>query len=388
MRTWIRGGTILTPECKLPHHSVVIERGMIVALEPEGVQPGPNDEVIDARDLWVIPGMIDIHVHGVDGADTMDATSEALQRMARFLAQHGVTAFLPTTISSSRRSILEAIQVVQQHSPEGTGAQCLGIHLEGPYLNPKYSGAQPKEHLRPINRQEYQDWLKYDVVRLVTLAPELEGALAFIREGRNRGVFFAVGHSGVDYDQLLISAANGLTQATHLFNGMPSYHHREPGIVGAVLDCEAIIPQIIVDGVHLHPATVRLVVSVKGPENTILISDAMRATGLPDGHYTLGDQIVHVENGVARTSQGGLAGSTLTLDVALRNVSQYTGLALHQILPMATSVPARSLGLEHKGSIRPGADADIVLLDRDLNVCLTMVKGKMVYKRDFMNLRD
>ncbi len=157
---------------------------------------------------------------------------------------------------------------------------------------------------------------------MVTLAPELEGALEFIAAGRARGVYFSAGHSGADYDRMMLAASYGLSQATHLFNGMPSYHHRQPGIVGAVLDCEAIIPQLIVDGIHLHPATVRLVVKAKGPDRVILISDAMRATGLPDGQYSLGDQLVEVKNGIARTLKGGLAGSTLTLDAALTKCSQ------------------------------------------------------------------
>lgn len=339
------------------------------------------DAVIDAHGLWVVPGMIDIHIHGIGGADTMDATGEALQKMAHFLVRHGVTAFLPTTVSASRSSTWMAIRAVESYSSNAMGAQCLGIHLEGPYLNPNYSGAQPPEHLRSIDPQEYQEWLKSEVVRLVTLAPELEGAPEFISAGHARGVYFAAGHSGADYDRMMLAVSHGLSQATHLFNGMPSYHHRQPGIVGAALDCEAIIPQLIVDGIHLHPVTVRLVIKAKGPDRVILISDAMRATGLPDGQYSLGDQLVEVKNGIARTLKGGLAGSTLTLDMALRNALQFTGLSLRDVLPMATSVPAKAIGLNHKGVIKPGADADIVLLDGNLEVSLTMVRGMVAYRR-------
>lgn len=387
MRTWIRGGVILTPDRELTHHAVVIEKGKITALEPENIQPGPGDTVIEAHGLWVVPGMIDIHIHGVDGADTMDATEKALQKIAHFLVRHGVTGFLPTTVSASRSSIGMAIRAVESYSSAAKGAHCLGIHLEGPYLNPNYSGAQPSEHLRPIAPLEYQEWLKSDVIRLVTLAPELEGALEFIAEGKARGIYFSAGHSGADYDRMMIAASYGLTQATHLFNGMPPYHHRQPGIVGAVLDCEAIFPQLIVDGVHLHPATVRLVVKTKGPDRVILISDAMRATGLPDGQYSLGDQLVEVKNGIARTAKGGLAGSTLTLDMALRNIQNFTGLSLRDVLPMVTSVPAKAIGLNDKGVIKPGADADIVLLDGNLEVNLTMVGGEIVYKKHSKNFQ-
>jgi len=380
IRTWIQGGVILTPDYELSHHAVVIEGRRITAIEPEGVQPGPTDSVIDARGSWVLPGFIDIHIHGVGGVDTMDATEEALQKMACFLVRHGVTGFLPTTVSASHFSIRESIQAVKDYVPK-IGAQCLGIHLEGPYLNPRYSGAQPLENIRQIEPQEYQEWLKSGVVRLVTLAPELEGALEFIALGRDYGVYFAVGHSGADYDRVMVAANYGLTQATHLFNGMPAYHHRQPGVVGAVLDCESIIPQLIIDGIHLHPATVRLVMKVKSPDKVILISDAMRATGMSDGQYTLGDQIVEVNNGIARTLKGGLAGSTLTLDKALRNVIQFTGLRIHEVLPMVTSVPAKAIGLTHKGNIKPGADADIILLNNNLEVTLTMVGGTVLYKK-------
>lgn len=383
MRTWIQGGVILTPELELTHHAVVIEGRKIAAIEPKEVQPGPWDNVIDARGLWVVPGMVDVHIHGVDGADTMDAIGEALQKMASFLIRHGVTAFLPTTVSASRTSILKAIRAVENFVVAGEGAQCLGVHLEGPYLNPDYSGAQPFEHLRSIDPREYREWLKSSVVRLVTLAPELEGALEFIATGHAQGVHFAAGHSGASYEHVMVAASCGLSQATHLFNGMPSYHHRQPGIVGAVLDCKTIIPQLIVDGIHLHPAAVRLVVKAKGPDNIILISDAMRATGLPDGQYSLGDQLIEVKDGVARTSKGGLAGSTLTLDVALRNVMQFTGLRLHETLPMVTSVPARAIGLTHQGVIKPGAEANIVLLDGNLEVNLTMIGGMVVYRKHY-----
>lgn len=380
MRKWIRGGIIITPERKLPHHTVVVEGEKILAIEPEGVWPSPWDEVIDAQGLLVTPGMIDLHIHGVDGVDTLDATEEALQKMASFLSRHGVTAFLPTTVAASPISISKSIQAVKNSRWMKDGAECLGIHLEGPYLNPNYAGAQSQQHMRPVDPKEYREWLRSGVVRLITLAPELEGALEFISEGCEQGVCFAVGHSGADYERIMVSASYGLSQATHLFNGMASYHHRQPGAVGAVLDCETIIPQIIVDGIHIHPAAVRLVIKIKGPDKVILISDAMRATGLPDGQYALGDQIVLVKNGVARTAKGGLAGSTLTLDSALRNVMQFTRLQIHEALPMVTSVPAKTIGLKHKGKIEAGADADIIVLNDELEVCLTMVKGEVVYR--------
>ena len=217
-------------------------------------------------------------------------------------------------------------------------------------------------------------------IRLITLAPELAGAAELVAAGRARGVEFAIGHSGASYEQVIEAANWGVRQATHVFNGMQGLHHRTPGTLGGVLTDERIYCQAIVDGVHVHPAMVKLLVRAKGTARTILITDAMRATGLQDGTYDLGGQTVTVRDGVARIASGSLAGSTLTLDVALRNVMRYAGLSLAEALPMVTSTPAEALGLAgRKGVLAPGADADVVLLDAQLNVVTTVVAGRVVY---------
>ncbi|MGA2821566.1 MAG: N-acetylglucosamine-6-phosphate deacetylase [Anaerolineales bacterium] len=379
MRTLIRDGTILAPSSEMRGGTLVIEGGRIVDVVPRRLRSGKGEITLNASGMLVIPGLIDLHIHGCDGHDTMDATPEAQRGMGFFLAQHGVTSYLPTTVAASAECVMAAIRNVAATPPAAGEASPLGINLEGPYINPAHAGAQPVQHIRPPDWSEFETWLAAGPVRMMTVAPELVGAVNLIEGGLARGVAFAVGHSGATYEQVVAAADHGLGHATHVFNAMVGLHHRDPGCVGAVLDDDRIIAQIIVDEVHVHPAVVRLLLRVKGVRRTVLISDAMRAAGLPDGDYDLGGDTICVRGGVARTTHGGLAGSTLMLDQALRNVIRLSGLTLVQALPMATSVPAAALGLtERKGSLAAGADADIVLLDESLQVRLTLVAGEVV----------
>ncbi len=382
MSTLITGGTLLTPQETLPDHTLVIDEGRITALEPGTRPPSRGDLVIDAAGWWVAPGMIDVHVHGAVGHDTMDATPEALHGMARFFAVHGVTGYFPTTMTAPAAAITSAVENVRTCPQPDDGAAHLGVHLEGPYLSAVHKGAQPAAYLRDPDPAEYGPWLESDVVRLVTLAPERDGALDLISYGVARGVVFAAGHSGASYDQAQQAVGLGLRQATHTFSGMPGLHHRQPGLVGAALTDDRLYAQLIVDGVHIHPAVVKLAIRAKGPGRAILITDAIRAAGLPDDVYDLGGQAVTVRGGVARLDPQTLAGSTLTMDAALHQVMRFAGLSLSQALPMATSVPAEAMNLAgRKGVLAPGADADVILLDADLHVRLTMVGGRVVYRR-------
>lgn len=375
----IRDGRILTSGGVLEGHELVVAEGRIQALR---IPDGRDGEALDAQGLWVAPGLIDIHVHGALGCDVMDATAPALATVARFLAQHGVTSWLPTTMSASREAIDAAIANVVACPQPQDGAQHLGVHVEGPYLHRRYRGAQAAEVLRPPDPEEYDAWLQSGVVRLITLAPELPGADRLMAAGRRVGVEFAIGHSGADYDTVLQAADRGLRQATHTFNGMAGLHHRQPGTLGAVLDDGRIFAQLIGDGLHVHPAVVRLLLRAKGRERVILISDAMRATGLGDGDFELGGQAVTVREGEARAADGALAGSTVTLDEVLRRVMRYADLTLPQALPMASTVPAAAMGLTgRKGTLQVGADADIILLDDDARVQLTLVGGRVVHDR-------
>jgi N-acetylglucosamine-6-phosphate deacetylase len=381
MRTIITGGNIITPNWIHRDHDLAIMDSKIEAIEPT-IAPGPGDTVIDAGGMWVAPGLIDVHVHGGNGRDTMDATPEAIHHMARFFARHGVTSYFPTTMTDSREATDAAVENMRTCPQPTDGAAHLGVHLEGPYLNPKHKGAQPDTYLRDPDPAEYHRWFDSGVIRLVTIAPERSGGLHMISEGLENGIEFAIGHSDAGFDCVTAAADVGLQQATHTFNGMLGLHHRRPGTLGTVLTDDRIYAQVIADGIHVHPAMVKLLVRAKSPQRTILITDAMRAAGLPDGAYDLGKSRVIVTEGIARIAAGNLAGSTLTMDAALRNVMVFTGLTLQEALPMATAVPAEAMNLRHKGVIDPGADADIIFLDDDLHVALTMVGGRVVFQRD------
>lgn len=388
----ITGGRVVVPGAVLSPGTVVVSGGKILAVEEGQYQKGdvlPSGQtlagrVIHAEGLTVAPGMIDVHVHGAVGYDTMDATPEAIAGMARFFARHGVTSFLPTTVTAGRAETLAAIEnVARCMGPQVEGAEVLGIHLEGPYVNVEKKGAQSPVHIRPADPEEYRAFFEAGPVRLITLAPEVEANRALIPFAVEHGAAVAVGHSAATYDEVLEAVSLGLTQATHTFNGMNGLHHRHPGTVGAVLSCDEIYAQLIVDFIHLHPAVVKILVRAKGLERAVLITDAIRAAGMPDGTYELGGLEVTVKDGAARLASGSLAGSTLTLDRAVRNVMQAMGISFAEALTMATITAAHSIGeAGRKGSLEPGKDADIILVDEAHEVKMTIVGGTVVYCAD------
>ncbi|MGB2894531.1 MAG: N-acetylglucosamine-6-phosphate deacetylase [Anaerolineales bacterium] len=377
------GGTILTPLEQLNGHTLIIKGNDISAIIPDDQYEEADTQRINASGLWITPGLIDIHTHGADGYDTMDATPEALAGLSKFLAQRGVTSYLPTTITATQQDIQNAIDNIERSKSEIDGARIAGIHLEGPYLNPTHRGAQPEALIRKADPEEYVAWIEHDLVKLMTVAPEVYGVLDLIEAGQQHGLEFAVGHSGATYDVMQAAADRGLRQATHTFNGMLGIHHRRPGTAGSVLTDDRIYAQIIADGVHLHPAIIQLILKAKGINKTILISDSMRATGLVDGEYDLGGQRVRVERSIARIPSGSLAGSTLTLDAAIRNTMDFTSLSFHEVLPMATSVPAEAMGwMGQVGVLKPGARADVVCFDAEIVPRLVFVAGELIYENN------
>jgi N-acetylglucosamine-6-phosphate deacetylase len=377
----IINGKILSPEPLPENYGLLIEADRIVKVAAASSLP-EDIATIDAQGHRVIPGLIDIHIHGGAGHDTMDAEQTALADLARYCLTTGVTSFLPTTTAASSQDVTAAINCVLNFSQPVNGARVLGMHLEGPFLGHDYKGAQPEQHLRMARRDEYQPWLDAGIVKLMTVAPEVEGVLDLISEGTEAGVKFAVGHSSASYETMLAAVERGLTQATHTFNGMAPLHHRTPGVLGAILTDERVYAQIIPDGIHLHPAIVKLVMQAKGVDRTVLITDAIQAAGGQDGAYQLGDTAVSVKDGIARTSSGALAGSTLAMNTALQNAVQFSGLKFEQVLRSATSAAAESIGMADRiGAIRPGLQADLVILDEDHSPQLCMVAGKVVFQR-------
>ncbi|NLD43817.1 MAG: N-acetylglucosamine-6-phosphate deacetylase [Chloroflexi bacterium] len=375
------GGPVCTRGGYLPRGWLQADGGRIAALGEGDPPAGLAGQRVNLAGRTLAPGFIDLHAHGAVGADTMDATPAALRAMARFYARHGVTGFLATTVTSSLAGVLAALQNVSTTMAEGTGgAALLGAHVEGPFLDPGRLGAQDAAHVRAAALDELHPLLDTGVVRMLTLAPELPGAGALLEAATARGAVVSAGHTRATYEEMAAAAQRGLRHVTHLFNGMEPLHHRQPGVVGAALAMSGLTCELIADNIHVHPGALLLAWRAKGTDAIALVTDAMRGAGMPDGQYTLGGLGVTVQGGVARLASGNLAGSTLTLERALANMMAATGLPLPEALPMATAVPARELGLlGRKGSLAVGLDADLIVLNADLQVDLTVVGGEIVY---------
>ncbi|NLD49479.1 MAG: N-acetylglucosamine-6-phosphate deacetylase [Clostridiaceae bacterium] len=385
MNISIRNGDIVTPFEILKNFTIEIENGIIKKIFQNEGAITPNSDIIDAAGMYICPGLIDIHFHGAIGKDTMDAIEDnnVLKLLAQFCVEHGVTSFYPTTWSQSKERIYNIIEVIKSLEGDNKGAQILGVHLEGPYLNQKNKGAQSSVFIRDPEKSEYSRWLNSGVVKLITCAPEIQGCSDFIHAAIENGIRISVGHTNASFEETIHAIDLGATQATHLFNGMPSIHHREPGVVTALLNDERVFTQIICDGIHLHPSIISLVIKLKSPSRTILITDSTMATGIPDGKYINNGQIMIIKNGIVRTLEGGLSGSTVTMDQSIRNLLKFTNLELTDVIQAATSTPAQEMGLlGSKGIIQEGADADFVMLSKDLVVQKTFVKGKCLFSKN------
>lgn len=380
----IKNGQLVTPFSIFPG-TIVIENGIIAyAGSPENA-PSGVEPVLDAEGAYITPGLIDIHVHGGGGGDVMDGTSGALEAMGQTFSRWGTTAFLPATVTAGHRETLKAVKAVKEAAEKGTGgAQVLGIHLEGPYIDSGKRGAHHPDHVRPPSLQELEEiWRAAGpLLKLVTLAPELEGAEAAIRRLRSRDVTVAIGHSNATYEQAVAAHLWGASHICHVFNAMRGLHHREPGVVGAALTCDGFTVELICDGVHVHRAAMDLVLRAKGPDKVVLITDTMRAMGLPEGRYQLGGLDIEVTKEAARLLTGELAGSTLSMAKAVKNAVEMLGVSVPEAVRMASYNPARTIGISHrKGSLTVGKDGDIALFDAELNPLVTIVGGHVVYQR-------
>ena len=381
----VKCGRILTPFREIRDGVILIEGGRIFSVGTDGGVAVPcSARILDFGEKIAVPGFVDIHTHGGGGVDVMEASKEKIERLAVFAASHGVTSILPTTVSAPHESLIKIVETLGELVGRETGgAEVLGINLEGPYINPEKRGAQPAEYIRPPSIHEFRELWEASgrSVKIVTLAPEIEGAGKLVAELRRLGIVASVGHSDATYGEVLEAVRLGLSHATHTFNAMRGFHHREPGVVGAVLLSRELTAEVISDNVHVHPEAVKLLVRMKGARLTTLVTDSIMAAGMPDGEYRLGGQRVIVRNGVCRIESGSLAGSTLTMDTAVRNTMEATGLPLRTVVKMATVNPARIAGVwERKGSIEPGKNADITIIDDRVNVYTTIVRGKIVFQ--------
>lgn len=380
-------GTIVTPFQLLEDRIIIIEKGKIIAItdKKEDLAILKNVEIIEAKDKFVVPGYIDIHVHGGGGSDVMDGEYEAIKQIAATHSRFGTTAFLPTTMTMAKDKIIKSLKSIHEARLKGTGtAEILGIHLEGPYINPEKKGAQKEEDIKKVSVEEFLEFNQAsgNLIRLVTIAPEMPGAIDFIRWLHQQGIIVSVGHSNATYKQVQEGIQAGLSHVTHIFNAMRGLHHREPGVVGAALSSPKLIVEMIADGVHLHPMVLKMLTQIKESEKLVLITDAMRATGFKEGTYDLGGQEVIVTQGQAKLKNGTLAGSVLTMDKAVKNLVTKVSISLLNAVQMASYNPAKCLGIDdRKGSLEINKDADIVILNKNLENELTMVAGKVVYRR-------
>ncbi len=367
---------------------LTVANGQIQQIVPTtaALRPGAhNGPVLDATSCTLLPGFVDLHVHGGAGHDTMDATPDALVAMARFFARHGVTSFLPTTITAPHAEIQRAVAnvattIATYADQPWPGARILGVHVEGPYISPHYPGAQPVAYIRKPNVDEFTRLVDAGPVRMMTFAPEADDAEQLLAAALRHGVVAVWGHTDATYEQCVVAAAQGFTQATHTYNAMSGLHHRRPGVLGATLTLDSIDAQLIADNIHVHPAAMHVLARCKGIDRTILITDAMRAAGLADGQYELGGQPVTVADGACRLVDGTLAGSILTMDRALRNFLAATGLSVAEAWPATSRTALRALNLV--GAARPigaGCIADLVLLDEHLTVVTTIANGNVIY---------
>jgi N-acetylglucosamine-6-phosphate deacetylase len=373
----------VTPTAEIPDAGILIREGVIEAIGPRrGMSTPSGAREVNATHLTAIPGFVDVHIHGAGGHDVMEGTPEAMCAVASMVARHGTTSFVATTVTASPEDTCRSVEgiarfIAVQHETDEARAEVLGVHYEGPFISPARRGVHPKEWIQLPSAEMMERFFQAAAgnARILTIAPELLGAAPCIDAARKSGVVVAMGHTDATYEQARAGMARGARHAVHVYNAMRPFSHRDSGVIGAVLTSPEVSAELIADGVHVEEAAMRLLIQAKGAGGVVLVSDGVSATGMPDGKYMLGKFEVTVSGGVCRNAEGNLAGSTLTLDRALRNVVGL-GASLQDAVRMLTVNPATLLGVEFKkGALRAGADADIVLLDEGLHVTNVWARG-------------
>jgi N-acetylglucosamine-6-phosphate deacetylase len=373
---------VMTPD-GIINTNIEILNGKIKSLDQRAGFDGLtfNEEVI------VIPGFIDEHMHGVNGSDCMDADVSSLQNIAKSLTKEGTTSFLATTMTQSVDNIENALKNIHDFivSHNHNGAEVIGIHLEGPFLNKDACGAQPAEYIVNPSVEVFRKYqtVSGNTIKLVTIAPEVVGGMELIEYCSQNNIVASIGHTKAKYPQVYEAIKKGATQVTHCYNAMTGLHHREVGVVGATLLHDELQAEIIADGIHVHEKAIALLYKNKGKERMTLITDSMRAKGLKDGVSELGGQKVFVKNGQATLEDGTLAGSVLKMIDAVNNVMKFLNISIEDAVAMASTNPAKKLGVfDHKGSIEVGKDADFVVLDKNYQILMTICKGRIEYSRE------
>lgn len=361
---------------KIEEGSVLIENGKIREINPKDYQ---GEEIIDVNGLYLSPGFIDIHIHGAGNCDTMDGTVESINTISKAIVKHGTTSFVPTTMTQSVEDIRKALDAIKQCIITGTkGAGVLGVHLEGPFVSKEALGAQNEKYLLNPSVSKYKEIVEgyEDEIISITIAPEVDGAEELVRYIAKTGVICSTGHTRATYEETIDHIEWGVSHATHLYNAMTPFNHRETGVIGAVFTSD-ITAEVICDGIHVSYPALQISYKQKGVDKLILITDAMMACCMEDGMYTLGGQDVIVKDCAARLKNGALAGSVLTLDKAVRNIYKELNIPLFNAVRMASYNPAVHCKVDnHKGMIKEGYDADLILFDDDINIKKVFISGE------------
>lgn len=373
---------MISPDVDYKYANIIIDGETIKSIAEKEVNPDNFDDIIEGEGLMALPGFIDEHTHGAVGFDTCDGKYESIDKIAEARLKEGVTMFLPTTLTMPHEVLVAAAKAVAQYRENERWAETPGLHIEGPFINCAYKGAQNPEYIRLPDTNEIKELNDITPVKIVTVAPEVEGALQFISDMREMGIVTSAGHSGATYAEFLAAKAAGLTHLTHFFNQMSPLHHREIGLVGAGFADNDIKIELICDKLHVKPDIIKIVFNTKPVDQIILITDSLLASGLPDGKYVMGGLEMFVKNREARLASGALMGSTLPYQFGLRNVHEITGMPLKELVKATSWNQAQSLGLQGVGKIEKGYKANIVLLDKQFNVMGTMVKGELRYRNE------
>ena len=379
--TYIINGKIVLPEAVVCGKALAFDAasGKISGV----VDTVPSDaSVIDAKGNYVAPGLVDIHIHGYLGEDTCDAKPEGIKKMAYGVAENGVTAFLPTTMTVEKEQIvaaLNAVRSLKEESKTWGGAEILGVHAEGPFINPSKKGAQAEENILVPDADFIIE--NEDIIKIVTLAPEMdEGHKCIKKLAAESSVLVSMGHTDAKFEEAMSAAKDGVNHATHLFNAMSALAHRNPGVVGAALASDNVSAEVIADTFHINPGLYSIVAKVKG-DKMVLITDCTRAGGMPDGEYDLGGQPIFLKGIECRLADGTIAGSVLKLNCAVKNVIDHTDLPINEIFKMASLSPAKAIKVDDRlGSLEEGKDADIIIADENINIIRTIKKGITIYE--------
>lgn len=342
------------------------------------------------EEVYVVPGFIDEHIHGLNGSDSMDGNIEALQTIASSLVKEGTTSFLATTMTQSKENIINALINIKEYILHHniSGAEMLGVHLEGPFINKEACGAQPKDFIVNPSVTQFEEYLAAsgNTIKLVTIAPEMSGSIELIRYCKDHDIVPSIGHTKAGYEDVVQAIENGASSVTHCFNAMTGLHHRDVGVVGATFLSQELNAELVADGIHVHKKAIELLYKNKGKDNITLVTDSMRAKNLPNGLSELGGQKVIVKDGMATLEDGTIAGSVLRMSDAFKNMITFLNILIEDAVKMTSTNPAKKLGVyDRKGSIEGGKDADLVVMDKNFSVLMTVCIGEIEYNKGVNN---